>query len=99
MQSFIHGFAIGLSLIIAIGAQNAFVLKQGLKRQYVVWVCLFCAVSDAILILWGGNRFCSYYSKFSTNFNHCSLFWCCVPIVLWRTTCLYGIDTKPKFIR
>lgn len=57
MQSFIHGFAIGMSLIVAIGAQNAFVLKQGLKRQYVFWVCLLCATSDAILIALGVTGF------------------------------------------
>lgn len=44
------GFLLGLSLIIAIGSQNAFVLKQGLKREHIFFVCLFCAVSDAILI-------------------------------------------------
>jgi L-lysine exporter family protein LysE/ArgO len=47
------GFVFGLSLIVAIGAQNAFVLKQGLKGNHVFWVCLFCAVSDAILIAVG----------------------------------------------
>lgn len=47
------GFATGLSLILAIGAQNAFVLRQGLLRQHVFWLCLLCAVSDAILIAAG----------------------------------------------
>jgi len=44
------GFASGLALIIAIGAQNAFVLRQGLKRQNLLAVVLFCAVADAVLI-------------------------------------------------
>jgi L-lysine exporter family protein LysE/ArgO len=44
------GFASGLALIIAIGAQNAFVLRQGLKRQNILAVVLFCAVADAVLI-------------------------------------------------
>ncbi|NNP73271.1 amino acid transporter [Acinetobacter defluvii] len=57
MQSFLSGFALGMSLIVAIGAQNAFVLKQGLKRQYVFWVCLLCAASDAALILLGVTGF------------------------------------------
>ena len=48
-----QGFIFGLSLIVAIGAQNAFVLKQGLKGNHVFWVCLFCAVSDAVLIAIG----------------------------------------------
>lgn len=53
MMSYVAGLGTGLSLIVAIGAQNAFVLKQGLTRQHVFWVCLFCAVSDAILVLLG----------------------------------------------
>jgi len=44
------GFASGLALIIAIGAQNAFVLRQGLRRQNIFAVVLFCAVADALLI-------------------------------------------------
>ncbi|SEQ23911.1 L-lysine exporter family protein LysE/ArgO [Loktanella sp. DSM 29012] len=44
------GFATGFSLILAIGAQNAFVLRQGLARAHVFWLCLLCATSDAILI-------------------------------------------------
>ena len=51
--SFAAGLGTGLSLIVAIGAQNAFVLKQGLLRRHVFAVCLFCALSDAVLILLG----------------------------------------------
>ena len=47
------GFATAFSLILAIGAQNAFVLRQGLARQHVFWLCLLCAGSDAILITAG----------------------------------------------
>lgn len=47
------GFATGFSLILAIGAQNAFVLRQGLLRQHVFWLCLLCAASDALLIVAG----------------------------------------------
>jgi len=47
------GFATGFSLILAIGAQNAFVLQQGLRRRYVFAVCLTCAMSDALLIAAG----------------------------------------------
>lgn len=50
---FLTGFGTGFSLILAIGAQNAFVLRQGLARGHVFWVCLICAVSDAALILVG----------------------------------------------
>ncbi|MGU9979690.1 LysE/ArgO family amino acid transporter [Phreatobacter sp. HK31-P] len=47
------GFLIGLGLIVAIGAQNAFVLRQGLMRRHVLLVTTICAVSDALLILAG----------------------------------------------
>lgn len=47
------GFLTGLSLIVAIGAQNAFVLRQGLRRQHVLSVVLICAFSDALLIILG----------------------------------------------
>ena len=56
-MTFITGFSIGFSLILAIGAQNAFVLKQGLIRQNVFLVCLICAASDAILITLGVSGF------------------------------------------
>lgn len=47
------GFGTGFSLILAIGAQNAFVLRQGILREHVFWLCLLCAASDALLILAG----------------------------------------------
>jgi L-lysine exporter family protein LysE/ArgO len=47
---YFSGLLLGLSLIFAIGSQNAFVLKQGLKREHIFIICLFCAVSDALLI-------------------------------------------------
>ncbi|GAL11788.1 transporter LysE family [Vibrio astriarenae] len=53
MTTYLAGFSLGLSLILAIGSQNAFVLKQGLKRDNVFLICLVCAVSDAILISLG----------------------------------------------
>lgn len=53
MSSFIPGFLLSLSLILAIGAQNAFVLRQGLRREHVFWVCLTCAIADALLIAAG----------------------------------------------
>jgi L-lysine exporter family protein LysE/ArgO len=49
----ISGFLLGASLILAIGAQNAFILRQGLLRQHVFVLCLICAASDALLIAAG----------------------------------------------
>jgi L-lysine exporter family protein LysE/ArgO len=51
--AFLPGLLTGLSLIIAIGAQNAFVIRQGLTKKYVLLVVAICAISDALLILLG----------------------------------------------
>ncbi|OHV78577.1 LysE/ArgO family amino acid transporter [Ensifer sp. LCM 4579] len=51
------GLVMGLSLIVAIGAQNAFVLRQGLRNEHVFAVCLACALSDAVLITLGVTSF------------------------------------------
>ncbi len=53
MSFFILGFFTGLSLILAIGAQNIFVIEQGLKKQFVFIVCIICALSDFLLIFLG----------------------------------------------
>ena len=50
INAFLTGFFLGLSLIVAIGAQNAFVLRQGILGQHVFYVALFCALADALLI-------------------------------------------------
>ena len=53
MEYLLLGFFTGLSLILAIGAQNIFVIEQGLKKQYVFLVCIICSISDLILIFLG----------------------------------------------
>ena len=53
MDYLLLGFLTGLSLILAIGAQNIFVIEQGLKKQYILLVCLICSISDLILIFLG----------------------------------------------
>tara|TARA_X000000368_G_scaffold257256_1_gene203321 strand:- start:92 stop:700 length:609 start_codon:yes stop_codon:yes gene_type:complete len=53
MEYLILGFFTGLSLILAIGAQNIFVIEQGLKKQHVFLVCFVCSISDLILIFFG----------------------------------------------
>jgi len=53
MNTFLAGFGLGLSLIVAIGAQNAFILRAGLLRQHVFILCSVCAFSDALLIIAG----------------------------------------------
>ncbi|TRD20770.1 LysE/ArgO family amino acid transporter [Palleronia caenipelagi] len=53
MSTFLAGFGLGLSLILAIGSQNAFVLRQGIRRSHVLAVVLTCAISDALLVTAG----------------------------------------------
>ena len=65
IQAFLTGFFLGLSLIVAIGAQNAFVLKQGILGQHVFYLALFCSLSDALLIMLG----VAGVSFFIDNFN------------------------------
>ncbi|WP_299694547.1 LysE/ArgO family amino acid transporter [uncultured Vibrio sp.] len=64
MSTYFAGFSLGLSLILAIGSQNAFVLKQGLKNQHVLAVCAVCAISDALLISFGVMGFGALVKQF-----------------------------------
>ena len=63
MEFLLLGFFTSLSLILAIGPQNVFVIEQGLKKQYVFLVCLICSISDCILIFVGIFLF-HYFSQF-----------------------------------
>ena len=65
MDYLLLGFLTGLSLILAIGAQNIFVIEQGLKKQYIFIVCLICSISDLLLIFLGIFLF-QYLNKFFT---------------------------------
>ena len=68
-SAFSNGFILGLSLIIAIGAQNAFVLRQGMLKEHIFYVALFCSISDALLICLGvtgiSYLMTDYVGKFS----------------------------------
>ena len=66
MEYLILGFFTGLSLILAVGAQNIFVIEQGLKKQYIFLVCFVCAISDLILIFIGIFIF-QFFSKYFNN--------------------------------
>ena len=65
MEFALLGFFTGLSLILAIGAQNIFVIEQGLKKQQVFLVCLICSLSDFILIFLGIFLF-HYFTQYFT---------------------------------
>ena len=66
MSFLLLGFFTGLSLILAIGAQNIFVIEQGLKKQYVFFVCFICSISDLLLIFLGIFLF-EYFRNFFTD--------------------------------
>ena len=66
MEFLVLGFFTGLSLILAIGAQNIFVIEQGLKKQYIFLVCLICSISDLILIFLGIFLFHYFYQFFNS---------------------------------
>ena len=77
MSILVLGFFTGLSLILALGAQNIFVIEQGLKKQYVFLVCLICSISDLILIFLGiflFEYFKIYFTKNVELFFNISLF-------------------------
>ena len=63
MSFFTLGFFTGLSLILALGAQNIFLIEQGLKKNYIFIVCLICSISDLILIFLGIFLF-SYFENY-----------------------------------
>ena len=65
MEYLVLGFFTGLSLILAIGAQNIFVIEQGLKKQYVFLVCLVCSLSDLLLIFSGILLFHFFHQFFN----------------------------------
>ena len=65
MEYLILGFFTGLSLILAIGAQNIFVIEQGLKKQYVFLVCIICSLSDLLLIFLGITLFHLFHQYFN----------------------------------
>ena len=80
--AFLTGFFLGLSLIVAIGAQNAFILRQGILRQHVFYIAFFCSISDALLIILGVvgisyffNDFINEYSKIIFGF---ASLWLCI---------------------
>ena len=84
------GFFTGLSLILAIGAQNIFVIEQGLKRQYVFLVCLICSLSDLILIFLGIFLFEYFKSLFTDNIE-------LIFNILLFIFLMYFVSTKLRF--
>jgi len=69
LEAFLTGIFLGLSLIIAIGAQNAFVLRQGILRHHIFYIALFCSISDALLIILGVAGISYFFNDFINEFS------------------------------
>ena len=67
MEYLVLGFFTGISLILAIGAQNIFVIEQGLKKQHILLVCLVCSLSDLVLIFLGIFLFHYFIQHFNST--------------------------------
>ena len=67
MEYLLIGFLTSLSLILAIGAQNVFVIEQGLKKQHIFLVCFICSISDLILIFLGIFLFHYFIQYFNST--------------------------------
>ena len=85
LSAFLTGFFLGFSLILAIGAQNSFVLRQGLIGRHVFTVALFCSLSDALLISVG----VAGISIFLNNYINLALDWLFSISAIWLT--VYGL--------
>ena len=85
LSAFLTGFILGFSLILVIGAQNSFVLRQGLMGRHVFTVALFCSLSDAILIIIG----VAGISIFLNNYIYLVSDWLFAVAAIWLTG--YGL--------
>ena len=92
MQAILPGLLTGLSLIVAIGAQNAFVLRQGLLRKHVFVIVLICALSDALLIALGVLGLGSLISALPWLLE--VIRWVGVAFLVW-----YGSSSLRRFIK
>jgi L-lysine exporter family protein LysE/ArgO len=85
LSAFLTGFILGLSLILAIGAQNSFVLRQGLIGRHVFTVAIFCSLSDALLIFIGVAGISIFLNNFIDLFSD----WLFGISAIWLT--VYGL--------
>jgi L-lysine exporter family protein LysE/ArgO len=68
--AFLTGLFLGLSLIVAIGAQNAFVIRSGILRNHIFYIALFCAISDSLLIIFGVIGISFFLKDFINEFSN-----------------------------
>ena len=70
LSAFLTGLFLGLSLIVAIGAQNAFVIRSGILRNHIFYIALFCAISDSLLIILGIAGISFFLKDFMNEFSN-----------------------------
>ena len=70
LSAFLTGLFLGLSLIVAIGAQNAFVIRSGILRNHIFYIALFCAISDSLLIIIGIVGISFFLKDFMNEFSN-----------------------------
>ena len=89
-----HGIGLGASLIVAIGAQNAFVLRQGLKREGRLTVALICAGCDALLIALGAAGFGSLLTRRPWLVQ--GALWLGAAFLVWYGFCAFRRAWRPE---
>jgi L-lysine exporter family protein LysE/ArgO len=70
LSAFLTGLFLGLSLIVAIGAQNAFVIRSGILKNHIFYIALFCAISDSLLIILGIVGISFFLKDFINEFSN-----------------------------
>ena len=70
LSAFLTGLFLGLSLIVAIGAQNAFVIRSGILKNHIFYIALFCAISDSLLIVLGIAGISFFLKDFINEFSN-----------------------------
>ena len=97
INAFLIGLFLGTSLILAIGAQNAFVLRQGILRQHVFYVALFCALSDAILIIFGVTGMSFFFNNLTNQSTNLIFGFSSIWLAIYGVTKLFNVF-KSKFL-
>ena len=94
LDSYVTGVLTGLGLIVAIGAQNAYVLRQGIHRQHVAIVVAICALSDALLIILGVAGVGALIADHPTALN--TMKWLGAAYLVWIAITSFRSALKPQ---
>ena len=97
MEYLVLGFFTGLSLILAIGAQNIFVIEQGLKKQHIFLVCFICSISDFILIFLGIFLFHYFIQYFNSTIELIFNIFLIIFLIHFIYTKIKSLNSKVNF--